>query len=76
MRAAEFMRALADVIDAMDGVDSAEPENKTPMEEPGVFVPPLQQKIELMKKMADVPSSKNKANFNTSAAEEDEPFEG
>lgn len=74
MRAAEFMRSLADIIDALDGDDSADKDNKTPMEEPGIMVPPLQQKIELMKKMADVPSSNKKTNFV--AAEEDEPWEG
>lgn len=69
------MRSLADIIDALDGKDSADQEEKTPMEEPGnTFVPPLQQKIELMKKMAEVPSSKKKTNFI--AAEEDEPWEG
>jgi hypothetical protein len=74
MRAAEFMRALADVIDALDGEDSADKDQKTPMEEPGIMVPPLQQKVELMKKMADVPSSSKKTNFV--AADEDEPWEG
>lgn len=74
MRAAEFMRSLAVIIDALDGDDSADKDNKTPMEEPGIMVPPLQQKIELMKKMADVPSSNKKINFV--AAEEDEPWEG
>ena len=73
MKAAEFMRSLADIIDALDGKDSADDEVKTPMEEPGnVFVPPLQQEIELRKKDAEVPSSKNKDEF----VDDDEPMEG
>lgn len=73
MKAAEFMRSLADIIDALDGKDSTDDEVKTPMEEPGnVFVPPLQQEIELRKKDAEVPSSKNKDEF----VDDDEPMEG
>ena len=75
MRAAEFMRTLIDVVQFLDSNNgSEENDNKTPMEEPGVMVPPLQQKIELMKKMADVPTSSEKTNFV--ATEEDEPWEG
>jgi len=49
MRAAEFLRGLADMIDAMDGkssVDSVDAEQK---DLNPTFVPPLQQHIELTK---------------------------
>jgi hypothetical protein len=49
MRAAEFLRGLADMIDAMDGkssVDSVDAEQK---DLDPTFVPPLQQHIELAK---------------------------
>lgn len=72
MRAAEFMRSLADIIDALDGKDASD-DAKTPMEEPGVMVSPLQRKIELMNKIAEVPSSRQKTQFV--ANEEDEPLE-
>jgi gamma-glutamylcyclotransferase (GGCT)/AIG2-like uncharacterized protein YtfP len=77
MRAAEFMRTLADLIDQLenktDDVKSTEVE--TPMDSGDVMVPPLQQKIEYMKKMADGKPS-NALDFNSITAEEDEPFEG
>jgi hypothetical protein len=51
MRAAEFMRALADIIDKLDG-DDAEAQQSVdpskPLENP-VFVSPLQQELELNK---------------------------
>lgn len=52
MRAAEFMRALADIIDKLDGNNSS---NEDPPKDPEkldpnpVMVPPLQQEIELEK---------------------------
>ena len=51
MRAAEFMRALADIIDKLDGNDSEESTTKDPqeLEQNPVFVPPLQQHLELAK---------------------------
>ena len=71
------MRTLADLIDQLenktDDVKSTEVE--TPMDSGDVMVPPLQQKIEYMKKMADGKPS-NSLDFNTITAEEDEPFEG
>jgi hypothetical protein len=70
MRAAEFMRAIADVIDKLDGKES-EPEVKGPLER-DVFVPPLQTKIEIMKKMADVPQK----NADLLAADDDDPLDG
>ena len=51
MRAAEFMRALADIIDTLDG-DDAETQQPVdaskPLQNP-VMVPPLQQELELAK---------------------------
>jgi hypothetical protein len=51
MRAAEFMRALADIIDTLDG-DDAEAQQPVdpskPLQNP-VMVPPLQQELELTK---------------------------
>ncbi len=52
MRAAEFMRALADIIDKLDGEPAKndappkDPEEKDPNP---VMVPPLQQEVELAK---------------------------
>lgn len=51
MRAAEFMRALADIIDKLDGESSKDAPPKDPeQKDPNpVMVPPLQQDIELKK---------------------------
>ena len=52
MRAAEFMRALADIIDKLDGAESsgeAPPKNPEEKDLNPVMVPPLQQDIELKK---------------------------
>ena len=51
MRAAEFMRALADIIDSLDGKDSGDSQPRNPEEkDPNpVMVSPLQQEIELKK---------------------------
>ena len=51
MRAAEFMRALADIIDKLDGKSSDDLPAKNPEEKDDnpVMVPPLQQDIELKK---------------------------
>lgn len=51
MRAAEFMRALADIIDKLDGgsendLPPKDPEEKDPNP---IMVPPLQQDLELNK---------------------------
>ena len=50
MRAAEFMRALADIIEKVDGQQPNETsnDNSTPDQNP-VFVSPLQQDLELKK---------------------------
>lgn len=39
-----------------------------------VMIPPLQKKLEIMKKMAGLPNQAEK--FTTIVADEDEPFEG
>jgi hypothetical protein len=51
MRASEFMRALADIIDSLDGKESDDLPAKNPEErDPNpVMVPPLQQQLELDK---------------------------
>ena len=51
MRAAEFMRALADIIDKLDGESSNDLPAKNPEEKEDnpVMVPPLQQQLELDK---------------------------
>ena len=51
MRAAEFMRALADIIEKLDGDDADAQQSvdpSKPLENP-VFVSPLQQELELNK---------------------------
>jgi hypothetical protein len=52
MRAAEFMRALADIIDQLDGNKSSNelsPKNPEEKDPNPVMVPPLQQQAELAK---------------------------
>lgn len=51
MRAAEFMRALADIIEKLDGEASNDSQPKDPSDpDPNpVMVPPLQQHLELDK---------------------------
>ena len=51
MRAAEFMRALADIIEKLDGNESSDSQPKNPEEkDPNpIMVPPLQQRLELDK---------------------------
>jgi hypothetical protein len=50
MRAAEFMRALADMIDALDGKsDENDVRDPSELDPDPVMVPPLQQQIELNK---------------------------
>jgi hypothetical protein len=52
-----------------------EHEHEEPELDPNpVMVPPLQQKIEIMKKMAGLPNQADK--FTAIVADEDEPFEG
>ncbi len=50
MRAAEFLRSLADMIDALDGKSSGLPAHDAEEKDPNpVMVPPLQQHLELDK---------------------------
>jgi len=50
MRAAEFMRALADIIDALEGGKSIDqPKDASELDPNPVMVPPLQQHLELDK---------------------------
>lgn len=55
MRAAEFMRALADIIDKLDGPSGPNddtPKNPEEKDLNPVMVPPLQQEVELDKAQA------------------------
>jgi hypothetical protein len=72
MRASEILRKLADVIDSAEGGETAQPEthpnvrvalaapqepaSEQPQTAQTTFVPPLQAKIELLKKAVDVDS--------------------
>lgn len=80
MRAAEFMRTLADIIDHLDNKPSQIDDEERPLEKGDVMIPPLQQKIEIMKSMAQIPSSSQNQNvvgdIAALGADEDEPFEG
>lgn len=49
MKAAEFMRALADIIDKLDGADDKQPVNPAKLDTNPVMVAPLQQHTELAK---------------------------
>lgn len=50
MKAAEFMRALADVIDALDGKSSDESSQDAEQKDPNpIMVSPLQQELEMAK---------------------------
>jgi hypothetical protein len=77
MRAAEFIRTLADIIDHLDG-NQDDTDQERPLEKGEVMIPPLQQKIEIMKSMANIPSSSQNPNVvgDIVIADEDEPFEG
>lgn len=85
MRAADFMRTILNAIDSAKQAPAAQPTivininngeakvdaHKEPVsDETDVFVPPLQQKIELLKKSSGVQSVYDEA------AGEDEPFDG
>jgi hypothetical protein len=76
MKAAEFLRKLADALAVIedDDVSDAQPEQD-------VMVPPLQQKIEILKKSQGLDNIYNDSNGSddtviVTTAEEDEPFEG
>lgn len=49
MRAAEFLRSLADMIDALDKPDAEQSHDADELDPNPVFVPPLQQHLELDK---------------------------
>ena len=49
MRAAEFLRGLADMIDSMDNKSNDDSIDAEEKDENPTFVPPLQQHIELAK---------------------------
>ena len=105
MKTAEILRNIASMLDAEEQQTAQQPvvininngevaDTSTEQEEPvsddlGTMVPPLQQKIELMKKSAGVESAydeddelatiKKNAGLSPTAiidAEEDEPFDG
>lgn len=73
MKASEILRKLADVIDSVEGGEMAQPEPQAAQPSMSValapvepaqtavttFVPPLQAKIELLKKAVDVDSIYN-----------------
>lgn len=76
MRAVEFLRKLADALAVIDNDDES---TSTP--DQGSMVPPLQQKIEILKKSQGIDNIYNtNAGSNdavtVTTAEEDEPFEG
>ena len=76
MKAAEFLRKLADALAVIE--DDVEPH---PPAEPEVMVPPLQQKIEILKKSQGIDNIYNDSSVSdntviVTTAEEDEPFEG
>jgi len=85
MKTAEILRKLADLVDTVEG--DATPEANSP-DELGTMVPPLQQKIEILKKSQGIDNvydreadeldqvKKNAGLAVTTVAEEDEPFEG
>lgn len=90
MRATEFLRGLADMLSAIENdklsqgsaiaaVDSSSAvlpvtsEKKPEIDNPKM-IPPLQQKLEIMKKMAGLPNQVD--NATVIVADEDEPFEG
>jgi hypothetical protein len=104
MKAAEILRNILDLLDAEEKETAQQPivinvnngevadsQQEEPVDDDlGVMVPPLQQKIELMKKSAGVKSAydaapeeqdelailKRQAGLNTAIADEDEPLEG
>jgi hypothetical protein len=76
MKAAEFLRKLADALAVIedDDMSDAHPEQD-------VMVPPLQQKIEILKKSQGIDNIYNDSSVSdntviVTTAEEDEPFEG
>ena len=78
MKTAEILRKLADLVDTVES-DGSPQANTT--DELGTMVPPLQQKIEILKKSQGIDNIYNDSNGSdntviVTTAEEDEPFEG
>jgi len=76
MKAAEFLRKLADALAVIEDDDVSDAQS-----EQHVMVPPLQQKIEILKKSQGIDNIYNDSNGSDNTvimttAEEDEPFEG
>lgn len=77
MRAAEFLRKLADALAVIE--DDGQPETSAT---PDIMVPPLQQKIEILKKSQGIDNVYDDGATHAddavvvTTAEEDEPFEG
>ena len=62
MKITDLLRTLADKLDSIEQSNPAEPKNfaqpeQDDDEDQAVMVPPLQQKLELLKKAVDVPSA-------------------
>jgi hypothetical protein len=84
MKIAELFKHM---IDLLDQEEQAQSQEITP-DEPGVMVPPLQQKIEMLKKSQGIENvydeepdelahiKRNAGIISVVTAEEDEPFEG
>jgi hypothetical protein len=80
MRAAEFLKSLMDQAQQTNSgvtinigainIDTAKNTTDTEVQEPDTMVPPLQQKIELLKKNAGLD------NVYDQQADEDEPIDG
>jgi hypothetical protein len=85
MKTAEILRKLADLVDTVES-DGSPQANTT--DDVGAMVPPLQQKIEILKKSQGIDNvydeqsdeldqvKKNAGLAVITATEEDEPFEG
>ena len=86
MKIAELFKHMIDLLDQEEQAQSQEP---TPTDDIGVMVPPLQQKIEILKKSQGMENvydeqpadeldliKRNAGIAVITAAEEDEPFEG
>jgi hypothetical protein len=76
MKAADFLRKLADALAVIEDDDVSDAQS-----EQDVMVPPLQQKIEILKKSQGLDNIYNDSNgsndtVTVTTAEEDEPFEG
>lgn len=85
MKTSEILRKVADLVDTIEGDE--QPEENT-SDELDTMVPPLQQKMEILKKSQGIDNVYDKSNdeleqvkknaglASMTTAEEDEPFEG